>query len=214
MSINNKLPVEETTAFQPPEDTRTCSKAQVVCLRQEEEAPPPTNSAEALNGDVLTRVLTPIVAAQPDGVHLHINNRLSRHTSYSQYVNGEYSGTDNIPKGISNHAIESPPGEVVELQRDPITDRIPCETMQAYFLVVVGESGYKSLELKCVPGAPPSFSTFVACEGGSKFDVVRMFDPLERARAHSFASGSLDNCPDDRVSCARITSECVAPLLA
>jgi hypothetical protein len=147
-------------------------------------------------------------------VHLHINNRLSRHTSYSQYVNGEYSGTDNIPKGISNHVIESPPGEVFEFQCDPITDGIPSETTQAYFLVVVGESGYKSLELECAPGAPPSFSTFVASEGGSKFDLVRMFDPVERARAHSFASRCLDNCPDDRVSCARITSECVATLLA
>jgi hypothetical protein len=48
--------------FQPPEGTRTSSNAQIVCLRQEEEAPPPTNSAEALNRYVLTRVLTPMVA--------------------------------------------------------------------------------------------------------------------------------------------------------
>src|SRR5215208_1302041 len=81
-------------------------------------------------------------------------------------------------------------------------------------MVVVGESGYKSPELECAPGAPPSFSTFVASEGGSKFDLVRMFDPVDRARAHSFASRNLDNCPADRVSCARITRECVAPLLA
>src|SRR5919107_3411260 len=35
-----------------------------------------------------------------------------------------------------------------------------------------------------------------------------------RAWAHSFTSGSFDNCPDDRASLARLTTACAAPLLA
>src|SRR5438270_8073196 len=35
-----------------------------------------------------------------------------------------------------------------------------------------------------------------------------------RAWAHSFASGSFDNSPDDRASHARLTTGCAAPLLA
>jgi hypothetical protein len=61
-----------------------------------------------------------VLKQSPEQAHLLLT------TSYSQYVNGEYSGTDKIPKGISNHVIESPPGEIVELQCDPITDSIPA----------------------------------------------------------------------------------------
>ena len=67
-------------------------------------------STEVLNGDVLTRVRTPKVAAQPDGVHYQIDNRLSQAADYS-LSNGDVGTTEELgtaEKGISNHVSERP----------------------------------------------------------------------------------------------------------
>lgn len=178
------MPTEETTTFQVPEGTRTSSTARIVCLRQEEGAPPPTKSTEALNGDVLTRVLTPKVAAHPDGVHFQIDNRLGTATTYSYYDNGEYLGGDPIPKGISNHVLLSFPPGPAEIQCDPTGDFNAYETARARFEIVVGDSGYKPLELECAPSAEPRFSGTVASGASSKFELVSYRDPVEETRRY------------------------------
>src|SRR5215211_7604145 len=101
---------EETIAFQVQEGTRTSSTARIACLRADQGASPLPMSTEALNGDVLTRVRTPKVAAQPDGVHYQIDNRLSQAADYS-LSNGDVGTTEELgtaEKGISNHVSERP----------------------------------------------------------------------------------------------------------
>jgi len=97
---------------------------------------------------------------------LHINNRLSKATTYSEWAstysvddNEEYyMGSDTIPRGISDHVIESPPGEAAEITCDPKGSYDIFTRVHAHFLVVVGKSGYKSLELECKLGAEPRSS--------------------------------------------------------
>jgi hypothetical protein len=88
-----------------PDSTRTSPTARIVCLRQGEGTPSPTNSTEALNSDVLARALTPKVAAQPDGLHLRVVNRLSKAT-YTSEPSGKHLLSLPIPKGISNYVVE------------------------------------------------------------------------------------------------------------
>jgi hypothetical protein len=148
---------EETTAFQAPEGARTSSTARIVCLRPKEEAPPPTKSTEALDDGVLTRVLTPKVEAQPDGMHLQIDNRVGKYAAYSISIARatpleSYESGDSIRKGITNQVIEAPPG-IAEIQCYPSENYDFTVRKYAYFQVVAGESGYKSTELECKPGA-------------------------------------------------------------
>jgi hypothetical protein len=65
-------------------------------------------STETLNGNSLTRVLTPKVAAHPDGVHLQINNRLAKDAAFFTKPTG--SIYVRIPKGKSNQEELLPPG--------------------------------------------------------------------------------------------------------
>ena len=174
---------EETTAFQVPEATRTSSTARIACLRADRGASPPPMSTEALNGDVLTRVRTPKVAAQPDGVHYQIDNRLSQAADYS-LSNGDAGTTEELgtaEKGISDHVSERPPG-LAKIKCNPTENYDPAYTRYAHFEMVVGNSGYKSLELECKPGATPSFSVLTASGGGSEFDLVSYLDPVGQAR--------------------------------
>jgi hypothetical protein len=173
--------LEETTAFQAPKGTPTSSTARIVCFRAEQGASPPLMSTEALNGDVLTRVLTPKVAAHPDGVHIQFDNRLGEDTNY-EADDGVVVGITE--EGISNHVEQFPPG-IVEIKCDPpIGTYDPATIRYARFEVVVGDSGYKSLELECKPGAEPRFSSFIASGADSKFELVSYRDPLEEAREY------------------------------
>jgi hypothetical protein len=122
------------------------STAQIVCLRHDEGAPP-RNDTEALNGDILTRVLTPTVAAQPDGLHYRMNNRMDREVLYATSDMG-----DSVPKGVSNHTIASPPGKFGIACEPPAKNYDNAKTKMAYFEIIAGDSGYKSTELECKGG--------------------------------------------------------------
>jgi hypothetical protein len=171
----------ETTGFQAPEGTRTSSTARVVCLRAEQGAPPPTKGTEALNDGVLTRVLTPKVEAQPDGVHLQIDNRVGKDPGYDISVaqatpleSYESSGS-LIRKGINNDVTGAPPG-IAEIQCFT-WPRYYDNEKYAYFEIVVGDSGYKSPELECRLGASPT-GTSGADIGGHTGS-----NPVAKARA-------------------------------
>ena len=165
------------------------STARIVCLRADHGASPLPKSTEALNGNALTRVLTPKVAAQRDGVHLQIDNRLSKGASLHKAI---YYGPGvtpsqptvtgaNIPKGKSNHVV---------LEFLPGSEDIACASPDWYYAlkfasmgIVVGESGYKSPELECKPGAP-------IAGGGPPADALmprevpkgEKFHPIEHVR--------------------------------
>jgi hypothetical protein len=176
--------LEETTGFQAPEGTKASSTARVACLRAEQGASsPPPQSTETLNGNSLTVVLTPKVAAHPDGVHIQIDNRLGK----SVELNARLSDVVwDVPKGMSNQAALLPLG----------TAKINCslpedfEYNYAYFEIVEGDSGYKSLDLECKPGAEPQRVVGFSDMGmspnraGSKFELVSYRDPVEKAREY------------------------------
>ena len=147
---------------------------------------PPPNSTEALYGNALTRVLTPKVAAHPDGVHYQIDNRLGNGIQYE--INPETIETTSgrIPEGLSKHVYTLPPGtaKIRCIPRNWATLPTQTQPTYAHFEIVVGKSGYKSLEPECKPGAEPRFSTFVASGAGSKFELVSYRDPVERAREY------------------------------
>jgi hypothetical protein len=168
----------ETTAFQAPEGTKATSTARIACLRADQRASsPPPQSTQALNGNSLARVLTPKVAAHPDGVHIQFDNRLGKGAVYVAN-NGAFGAS--IPEGKSNQEALLPPG----------TAKINCYLSgdvginYASFEVVEGDSGYKSLELECKPGAVPQSGGIVASGADSKFELVSYRDPVEEAREH------------------------------
>jgi hypothetical protein len=172
--------LQETTAFQAPEGTKASSTARIVCLRVGQGASsPPPNTTETLNGNSLTRVLTPKVAAHPDGVHIQFDNRLGERADYYTEDSKVAWGV-RIPKGKSNQAALLPPG----------TAKITCslredfESNYASFDVVEGDSGYKSLELECAPWAEPRYSSMIASGADSKFELVSSRDQVEKAREY------------------------------
>jgi len=158
------------------------STAKIVCLRRDQRASPPAAySTETLNGNSFTRVLTSKVAAHPDGVHIQFDNRLGKDASYFT-VTGPNDLTINvpIPKGKSNQVELLPPGTA------KISCSLPADFYDnyAYFKVVEGDSGYKSLELECKPGAEPRFSSMIASGAESKFELVSSSDQVEEARGY------------------------------
>ena len=98
-------------------------------------------------------VLTPKVEAQPDGVHLVLDNRLSGNADYSISHPGGGEGW-NVPAGESERVANVPPE----------TARIDCyrrswrgntgEADHGALKIVAGDSGYKSTKLDC-PRAKP-----------------------------------------------------------
>jgi hypothetical protein len=166
------------------------STARIACLRAEQGASsPPPHSTETLNGYSLTEVLTPKVAAHPDGVHIQFDNRLGKGAEYSARGSDVYMTLDSnvawyvpIPKGKSNQAVLLPPG----------TGKISCsprdvhfESNYASFQIVKGDSGYKSLELECKSGAEPRFrAPAIASGADSKFELISYRDPVEKAREY------------------------------
>lgn len=98
------MPARLTTA-PPPEREEASAVARIVCTRQG------------------TRILTPKVEAQPDGVHFVIDNRLKADTGYSvEFPEGGGMG-GNAPEGESEHVKPFPPGKVrigcYESREDP-----------------------------------------------------------------------------------------------
>jgi hypothetical protein len=164
------------------------STARIVCLRADHGASPLPKSTEALNGNALTRVLTPKVAARPDGVHIQIDNRLGKAASLHKAI---YHGPnvtpeqpsvtgDNIPKGKSNHVVELLPG----------IEDIACAAPDWYYAltfasmeIVVGESGYKSPELECNKGAKPTGRGYPAdAVVPREVPKGKKFHPIEHVR--------------------------------
>jgi hypothetical protein len=172
----------ETTAFQAPEGTRTSSTARVVCLRAEQGVPPPTKGTEALEDGVLTRVLTPKVEAQPDGVHLQIDNRIGKAPGYvfsvakATNLESYESGGSLFRKGINNDVTDAPPG-IAEIQCFTQPRRYDYNEKYAYFEIVVGDSGYKSPELECRLGSEPMGA------GGADIGGYTGSNPVAKARA-------------------------------
>jgi hypothetical protein len=172
--------LEETTTFQAPEGTNASTTARIACLRAEQGASsPPPHSTETLNGNSLTVVLTPKVAAHPDGVHIQFDNRLGKGAEYFT-PDSKIAWSAPIPEGKSNQEALLPPG----------TAKINCsldgdfDYNYASFEVVGGDSGYKSLELECAPWAQPRFSSMIASGADSKFELVSSRDQVEEAREY------------------------------
>ena len=171
--------LEETTGFQAPEGTKASSTARIACLRADQRASaPPPQSTETINGNILTRVLTPKVAAHPDGVHIQIDNRLGKGAPYYYANPGGFSAS--LPKGKSNQEALLPPG----------TAKIRCSPLRYYeehfasFEVVEGDSGYRSPELECKPGAVPRSGGIVASGADSEFELISYRDTVEEAREY------------------------------
>jgi len=179
-AVEETTALGETTGFQAPEGTKASSTARIVCLRAAQGASsPPPESTETINGNILTRVLTPKVEAHPDGVHIQFDNRLGKGAEYSS-KDSRVAWGDPIPEGKSNQEAWLPPG----------TAKINCSLggdigfNYASFEVVEGDSGYKSLELECKPGAVPREGSMIASGADSKFELVSYRDQVERARKH------------------------------
>ncbi len=118
-----------------------------------------------------TRVLTPEVRAQRDGVHFEIENRLGKNIGFA--ISTPESGMgDNAPKGTSHHVKDFPPGELrigCHPARDAATD-------YAKMKVLAGSSDYKSVELECPGGMSVSSGGGLYTPGtkGKKEDPVEL----------------------------------------
>lgn len=94
------------------------------------------------------RVLTPKVEAQPDGVHLVLDNRLTGNADYSIDHPGGGEGW-NVPPGESERVANTPPGSArIDCYRRSWRGEVGGNGPQS-FEVVAGDSGYKSTKLDC-----------------------------------------------------------------
>jgi len=111
-----------------------------------------TKESEAHNDGTLTRVFTPKVEAQPDGVHYTIDNRLGVDSSYTvEYPSGGGIG-DDLPKGESRHIEPFAPGMPVKISCDPPTYEGEKDPEFASFEILEGDSGYRSRAPQCSGG--------------------------------------------------------------
>ena len=143
---------------QEEEETKIPSTARIVCIRDEDDngEDAPSNSTtkenEAHNNGTLTRVLTPKVEAQPDGVHYTIDSRMGVDSSYTvEYPSGGGIG-DNLPKGESRHIEPFAPGMRINISCDPPGYEGEKDLEFASFEVLKGDSGYRSRSLQCSGG--------------------------------------------------------------
>jgi hypothetical protein len=142
------------------EERQISSTARIVCIRDngdaKEDAPnyssTKENEKEAHNDGTLTRVLTPKVEAQPDGVHYRIDNRMGVDSSYTvEYPSGGGIGA-NLPKGESGHIEPFAPGIRIKISCDPPGYEGEKELELASFEIFKGDSGYRSRSLQCSGG--------------------------------------------------------------
>jgi hypothetical protein len=175
---------QKAPASEHQQEEQIPSTARIVCLEEEASSPPPKTSVSpppkssvAANGDSVTRVLTPKVAAQPDGVHMQIDNRLGERAKY--FAEG-WTGVEGpltegpLPKGKSNAVEDFPPGPAW------IRCYLPGDIyyINASFEIVEGDSGYKSLDLECKLGTEPIHLSLMYATAGSDFGD----DPVKGAR--------------------------------
>ena len=142
------------------EERQISSTARIVCIRDngdaKEDAPnyssTKENEKEAHNDGTLTRVLTPKVEAQPDGVHYRIDNRMGVDSSYTvEYPSGGGIGA-NLPKGESGHIEPFAPGIRIKISCDPPGYEGEKELEFASCEIFKGDSGYRSRSLQCSGG--------------------------------------------------------------
>jgi hypothetical protein len=144
-----------------------------------------------------TRVLTPKVVAQPDGVHFVIDNRLKGDAEgytvafpEAELPPGGMPSGGNAPKGIiSKHVEPFFPG-TVKISCDPpgFSGWEEKELDYAPLEVIKGESGYKSTELECSGGGWGQitggfYPVGVKGKKGNPVDMVRrrFSDEIEEA---------------------------------
>ena len=118
------------------------------------------------------RVLTPVVKARPDGVHIVIDNRFDAQVGYA-FEHPEGGSGDSAPKGESELVEDFPPRKVKVGCEKPPVDGIGTD--YATLKVVDPEGFYRSVELECkgkmaVSGGPQ----YAAGAKGKKGDPVEM----------------------------------------
>jgi hypothetical protein len=118
-----------------------------------------------------TRVETPSVRAQPDGVHVVVDNELGFDTGFSmKYENG--AGGRNAPMGESGHVVPAPPGS---LEIGCYKDRNATESDLQRVDVVDPSGIYRSTELGCdsIVGGVGDYPQGATGERGDPVDLAR-----------------------------------------
>lgn len=135
------------------------------------------------------RVLTPEVAARPDGVHLAIENRLEGSADLSVSHPGGGMGW-SVPSGESERVANVPPGkaQIDCFSRSWGKDRL-FEMEVGTIRVLAGDSGYKSTKLECPGGGSKKIGPFTKEETEEhKGDPVEIF---RRSNAGSIREGDV-----------------------
>lgn len=170
------------------------SAATLGCGYQSSTAPGPVSSKDQVDDKVSsmsrkvvktarivcdqygTRLQTPEVEAQRDGVHFVIDNRLGADAGYSVKLPEGMNMGDNAPAGKSSHVGRFPPG-TVEIGCDGILEGGTIgDTDYVSLEVLADSSGYKSVRLDCPSGEAVSGSgSYSGSAGGEKGDPVELF---------------------------------------
>jgi hypothetical protein len=103
-------------------------------------------------------VLAPKAAARPDGARVRMGDRPGKGASYYYTDPNDPTGVAfgvPVPEGKSNRVALLPPGKATGKAK--IGCSLPKDLGYGYasFRVVAGDSGHKSLDLECKPGAEP-----------------------------------------------------------
>lgn len=137
-----------------------------------EEAP---ETARIVCGRDGTRVLTPVVKARSDGVHLVIDNRLDAEAGYSFEDPAGGGEGGSAPRGGSKHVVGYPPGEARVGCEKPPVDGVGTDYQT--FRVVDPEGFYKPVELQCqggmAVGGGPQYAAGAEGKEGDPVEMVR-----------------------------------------
>jgi hypothetical protein len=151
--------------------------------------PSPPGVATIVCDETGTTVETPSVRAQPDGVHVVVDNRTGVDPGFSaRFADGRGLG-DNAPPGTSEHVLDAPPGT---LEIGCYTGEHGSGEPDLRALEVVDVDGlYRSIELDCESMSSGVSDYAPGAEGEAG-------DPVDLARAaFEGATGGLE--PDDVV---------------
>ena len=149
---------DQTTAVEPAKSStqeKAAETARIVC------------------GPDGTRVLTPQVEAQPEGVRFVIDNRFTAEAGYSfEYPEGG-GGGDSVPRGESEYVGDFPPGKVHIGCEKPPVDGIGVDF--GVLEIVDPARFYKPIDLECEgPKAVSGGPQYALGGGGKKGDPVEI----------------------------------------
>jgi hypothetical protein len=151
--------------------------------------PSPPGVATIVCDETGTTIETPSVRAQPDGVHVVVDNRTGVDPGFSaRFADGRGHG-DNAPPGTSEHVLDAPPG----------TLEIGCYAGEHGS----GEPDLRALEVVDVDGFYRSTALDCESSSGGVIDYVpgaegEVGDPVDLARVvFEESTGRLE--PDDVV---------------